>query len=298
MIVMYRNRFIHSKKIIFKKSKLLNSTETYKEQSNLAAMENSPSQWQLKYKTSPFQHRSERNIDQVDDDLSFDAWIAKTQESADAFISNSLDYDYGSREIADVIARMEVILGVGAQHDNHIEYTNLDDSHTFDELSSRAYTSMSIQEIGSQHSPFKPDKLSFNNEQMIKLYMKNRNEKISRKCLRILAIQCAVGKRREARSVAIIRKRRRGIVMGRSFLHWKDHYRLMKLKQNSQILKFGRSVSKKFRRVFSAWKELSTTRQGVEREVMDKVRLVTLSHGFFVWRQMTNQSMKKCMVSF
>ena len=135
----------------------------------------------------------------------------------------------------------------------------------------------------------------FSADQMVLLFRKGRSDKIARKCLRGLAGHGKREKRRMQRATSIIRKRRRGTTLGRSFLSWKSQCRVTKIKQAALILKFGRvnSISE----AFSGWRLLATNRSDVERKAIDKHQTLVLCKIFTGWKHITNEAKEHCEVS-
>lgn len=221
-----------------------------------------PSNWQQKYKcpqNSLNNHSKSTDDDGDDTSLSLDAWIEKVKVNAAALKEpliqpTHLNFDEPDSEVAEVIKQMEELLSRGVQNNDQgvVEESN-DDFSEFDytgfdfpalELEVKANNDLSSDFLG--HPLLNTTNRQFNTKQIAELFCKCREEKLARKCLRCLATHCRREKKRLSRTAAIVQKRRRGYVLGKCFLLWKDICRVVKIKQTVLVIKFGRVASKQF----------------------------------------------------
>ncbi|KAL3791254.1 hypothetical protein HJC23_000871 [Cyclotella cryptica] len=126
-------------------------------------------------------------------------------------------------------------------------------------------------------------KHSFSDDHMIKLFRRARDEKMLRKCIGCWTKKSKREKKRLDRIEHIVFKKKEGKLLGRSFLKWKHHARMVKVKETILICKFGRLTSKRFRGAFSEWKRKAMDQKCIESEAIDKYRVKALCTAFSGW---------------
>jgi hypothetical protein len=192
-------------------------------------------------------------------------------------------------EVAEVMMLMDKVLSDAAHNEDFGIDPNIEDNEfgqfSFDFLS------------------FSTDiRHSFSSEQMIKLFRRARDEKMIRKCIGRLGQNSKCEKKRLDRIEQIVLKRKQGKVLGGTFLLWKHHARMVKVKETVLICKFGRVTSKRFRGAFLEWKRKAIGQISVESEIVDKHRLKTLRTIFSGWtgtiREARNYDEVSCDVFF
>jgi hypothetical protein len=251
--------------------------------------------------------KSTTDEDGDDTSLSLDAWIEKVKVNAAALEEpliqpTHLNFDEPDSEVTEVIKQMEDLLSHGVQNDDQgiVEESN-DDFFEFDytgfdfpalEIEAKANKDLSSDFLDHQL-------LSTTNRQlqMAELFCKSREEKLARKCLRCLATHCRREKKRLSRTAAIVQKRRRGYVLGKCFLLWKDICRVVKIKQTVLVIKFGRVASKQFRHAFGAWKKIASEQSELVRQAVEKLEGKVLCRVFSEWRHLLQDIKEKNTVS-
>lgn len=136
----------------------------------------------------------------------------------------------------------------------------------------------------------KRDNASFSTDQIVVLLKKSQRERVLRQCLRALSLHCQQEKRRLDRTLHLTQAKRSGKILGLSFLLWKNHCRMLKVKEAALVLKFGRCTSAIFRQAFASWKQIATSRISIKLEVLDRHRLKTLKQAYVGWNQVSRSA--------
>ena len=256
------------------------------------------SQWQLKYKRDHNSHSnlsnnlSGRTIDVEEDSHNIDEWIANTTEAASLSLQLNLN-DHIDSDVAEVIQQMKSVLSNGAQTQTPMTTeTNCEDI-LFKEKKMLSDVNIGFdldgQLRGASHF-HNHGKNSFSTNQIAALFCKGRDESIARKCLRCLAKHGKREKKRLARSASIVYKRQHGKLIGKTFLLWKNYCRQMKVKEAVLVLKFGRVVSKNFRKAFASWKLITSAQNELEQGATERHQQRMLNHALKGWMHLTSKS--------
>ena len=270
------------------------------------------STWQLKYNRN---NDEDNQGDPNEDDKSVAEWIANTKAKAESLHEIQDTQDDGQlfdcallcpkieqfdSEVAEVIQRMEAILATDTSNtDLFIRPSNNDEARsTYDSLAIELLDDdITPSTIGTEALTLLIDRESFNTEQIVALFLKSRQEKIARRCLRILSMHRKREKKRLSRAIQIVHTRRQGAILGRSFLSWKSHRRMMKVKETALVLKFGRCASKRFRQAFLEWKKIATSQNAFESQIFNQFRHKTLQRSFFGWLKVSRLANEDLTVS-
>jgi hypothetical protein len=210
-------------------------------------------------------------------------------------------------EVAEVMMLMDKVLSDAAHNEDFGIDPNIEDNEfgqfSFDFLSFSTDIRHNRDKSLEIHPSLKEnDKHSFSSEQMIKLFRRARDEKMIRKCIGRLGQNSKCEKKRLDRIEQIVLKMKQGKVLGGTFLLWKHHARMVKVKETVLTCKFGRVTSKRFRGAFLEWKRKAIGQISVESEIVDKHRLKTLRTIFSGWtgtiREARNYDEVSCDVFF
>lgn len=273
--------------------------------------EDLPSYWQRKYK---------RPCNKEDDTLANDltAWIAETQAKAEELntplstnVQLSLNEPF-DEEVAFVISQMETLLShpqpevnycsvPSLSHDNSFDFNNFPAIEPLDQLNCSTLDDgirfeSKLSSLNKEPTT-EVTRGSFSTNHIITLFQKTRRERTLRLCIRSLAAHCKREKKRLNRTTNIVHKLRHGRILGKTFLLWKNHCRIVRVKQKALAIKFGRASSKQFRQAFAAWKNLSTISSAVETEAVDRCRIKVLTRAFDGWKKIMAAAQDRQKVS-
>ncbi|KAL7522383.1 hypothetical protein ACHAWX_007048 [Stephanocyclus meneghinianus] len=243
-----------------------------------------PSNWQLKY--NQIQSRKDSNNSDEED---IGTWIEMVKEkSRSDAVAMETPLVSTDDEVAEVMMLMDKVLSEVAHNEDFGIDLNIEDNEVdqfgFEFLSLSTDVRSSHDKSLETHPSLKEDdKHSFSSEQMIKLFRRARDEKVLRKCIGSLGQNSNREKKRLDRIEQIVFKKKQGKVLGGSFLLWKHHARMVKVKETVLICKFGRVTSKRFRGAFLEWKRKAIFQNSVLRDVVDKHKLKTLRAVFSGW---------------
>jgi len=250
-----------------------------------------PSNWQLKYNQIK-SRKGSNNSDEKDIGTWLEMIKEKSRSEAVALETALLSTD---DEVAEVMMLMDKVLSDAAHNEDFGIDPNIEDNEfgqfSFDFLSFSTDIRHNHDKSLEIHPSLKEnDKHSFSSEQMIKLFRRARDEKMIRKCIGRLGQNSNCEKKRLDRIEQLVLKRKQGKVLGGSFLLWKHHARMVKVKEAVLICKFVRVTSKRFRGAFLEWKRKAIGQNSVEREIVDKHRLKTLRTVFSDWTGMIREA--------
>lgn len=281
-----------------------------------------PSQWQRLF------GRNRADGDQLDDTLqnlsniSISEWanITEQQPIDDDIHQQWIDAEsmipednLTNREVADVISQMERILSdspnsSAGQWHTYSTYddigVNLEDSidlesssyckfftTTSSSSSSKIVSSDSRLTSAARSHTFSCDG-AYNSESVALAFRKKINERVLRGCFDSILHNAKKEKKRLRWIAKLVAKKRRGKVIGKSFLAWKHYIRVRKMKEAMLVCKVGRATSRMFRMAFAKWKKMAQKRIECEKQLYGRLRQRRLRRVFSFWLKFSHRA--KC----
>lgn len=284
------------------------------------------SQWQKKYKnrtstvkatakmSSPSRRRLLQFQDALDhdkignDDASVGAWINLIQRRADEEAATKatlpelscgfpIPYDRlppTDDEVGAVIAEMERLLsGRTTAPTNPLEYSFLHDDPSIDDSSTNSCTNNNKpRNLPPKHYSLSisSGEQSFSGDHVALVFRRTKGEVIKKKCLTALSQHCQKEKRRLRWIAKLVAKSQRGKILGRVYMNWKHHVRMMKVKESLLACKIGRVLSKKFRRSFAAWKQMTLDRKEIGDLLIERFRQKNLRRIVVDWSKRNRET--------
>eukprot|EP00970_Alexandrium_tamarense_P008661 scaffold1657_cov182-Alexandrium_tamarense.AAC.4 len=284
------------------------------------------SQWQKKYKnrtstlkatakmSSPSRRRLLQFQDALDhdkignDDASVGAWINLIQRRADEEAATKATLPELScgfpipddrlpptdDEVGAVIAEMERLLsGRTTAPTNPLEYSFLHDDPSIDDSSTNSCTNNNKpRNLPPKHYSLSisSGEQSFSGDHVALVFRRTKGEVIKKKCLTALSQHCQKEKRRLRWIAKLVAKSQRGKILGGVYMNWKHHVRMMKVKESLLACKIGRVLSKKFRRSFAAWKQMTLDRKEIEDLLIERFRQKNLRRIVVDWSKRNRET--------